>query len=855
MTRQEPPRRFGHFSGWRTVLSTYHELSFCSTGSFTAVFAGQLWLIFWLLLLAAPTQADEHGLGRTIRIGIFPFSPMNFIDKDGSAKGLNPDLLREIFRDEATHIEFVPGNWAEGLKRLENEEIDVMMSVAYSDERAKVMDYGRESVLQLWGQIFARPEDHSKNISDLYGRKIAVMHLDISGINFIKTVKQLGGSVRIIEYESHGEVFQAVHSGEVDAGVAPQHFGLRHADDYNLIGTSILFSPFSIYFTCKKGLRRDILDHIDAHLAAWKMDKKSFYFQTLNRWMSSPGGPGALPSWLMPLFSLIVAATVISLGFIFLLNSAVKRKTRELKASEKRFRDIALNISDWIWETDAEGVYLFCSEHSSGLLGYRPEELLGRCCFDFMPPEQAERARRIFRESAAAQHAFRNKEQTFIGKDGTEICLLTSAVPIQDDSGTLLGFRGVDTDITARKAAENEKKALEARLAQAQKMEAVGTLAGGIAHDFNNILAAIVGYAELAKNDCPPGSETTEYIGEILRASTRARDLVKQIMAFSRQTETNSIPLQPAHLVKEAVKMLRPFLPATIEIRQNLEQAGSTVLADPSQLHQIVINLCTNAFHAMEEKGGFLDITLKTIFLSAEDLRKEPHLLPGPFIRLSVADSGTGMAPEIREKIFFPYFTTKEMGKGTGMGLSIVHGIVKGFGGFITCYSQLGEGTVFQVFLPVSASQPALPEREAPIPGGNECILFVDDEKMIAAMSTTLLENLGYSVLAVTDSTHALNVFRENPERFDLVITDQTMPSLTGAELAIALLQIRPELPIILCTGHSTIMTKEKAEAIGISAFAFKPLAKSEIACLVRQVLDKKIRDGAQSAPCQKTSI
>jgi len=806
--------------------------------------ARRFWLVFLLLtLVAAPVHALENGLGGTVRIGIFPFNPINYIDKDGSAKGLNPDLLRELFRDQTTRLEFVPGNWAEGLKRLEEEEIDVMMSVAFSDERAKVMDYGREPVLQLWGQVFSRQEDHSKNISDLFGKKIGIMRKDISGENFIDTIEQLGGSCRIIEYPDHGEVFRAVQNGEADAGVAPQHFGLRHAGEYNLIGTSILFSPFSIYFTCKKGLHRELLAHIDSQLTAWKKDKNSVYFKILNRWMAPAGGTSSIPGWLTPVLSVIVAAILIALGFILLLNSAVRRKTRELKASETRFRDIALNISDWIWEVDGEGVYAYCSEHSAGLLDYQPEELLGRCCFDFMPQEEADETRRIFNESAAAQKAYRNKEQIRIRKDGTKICLLTSAVPIRDDSGRLLGFRGVDTDITARKQAEKEKKGLEARLAQAQKMEAVGTLAGGIAHDFNNILTAIVGYAELTRDSCPPGSNAHAFLGEILHAGLRARELVKQILAFSRQTEATCIPLQPALLVKEAVKMLRPSLPATIEIRQNIEQSPSTILADPSQLHQIVMNLCTNAYHAMEEKGGFLDITLKSVFLSAEDLQKEPQLLPGPFIRLSVADSGTGIAPDIREKIFDPYFTTKAMGKGTGMGLSIVHGIVKSYGGFITCYSQPGEGTVFHVLVPIIAKpEIAVPDDEGAIPTGNERILFVDDEKMIAEMSTVLLENLGYSVFAVTASRQALHVFREDPARFDLVITDQTMPSLTGAELACELLRIRPNLPIILCTGHSTIMTEEKARSMGISTFALKPLAKREMACLVRRVLDNPCR-------------
>ncbi len=798
-------------------------------------------LIIFLMLVVAPAKGGSTGLEGTIRIGIFPFNPINFIDKDGSAEGINPDLLREIFRRENVTLAFVPGSWAEGLKRLEDEEIDIMMSVGYSEERAKIMDYGQESVLQLWGQVFARPEAHSENISGLFGRKIGVMRKDISGSNFISTIEKLGGSCQIVEYPSHGDVFQAVQKGEVDGGVAPQHFGLRHAAQYNLIGTSILFSPFSIYFTSKKGLHRELLDHIDGHLHDWKNDKESYYHETLKKWLAPALGPRSLPTWLVPALLFISIAIIISSCFIILLNRAVRRKTRELKESELRFRDIAFSISDWIWEVDRTGVYTFSTEHSEDLLGFRPDEMIGRSCFDFLAAEMVENARFRLTLSVETGASFRHEELVAIHKNGKRIDLLSSGVVIRSGSGKIIGVRGVDTDITAKKIAEKDKKAMEKKLAQGQKMEAIGTLAGGIAHDFNNILAAILGYAELAKEDIEPESEPALYLDEILRASIRARELVKQILAFSRQAEATKIPLQPAILVKEAVKMLRPSLPATIEIRQNIERSDVTILADPTQINQIVINLCTNAFHAMEEMGGVLDISLKSVDLNAEDLSKEPHIQPGTFMKLTVADSGTGIDPEYLEKIFDPYFTTKEIGKGTGMGLSIVHGIVRDSGGFISCYSELGQGTVFHVLLPALPNTAmAVAEKAENLPRGEERILFVDDEPMVAEMSKVLLETLGYRVLALTDSRRALTAFRETPQRFDLVITDQTMPVLTGAELARELLQIRPELPIILCSGYSSTMTKEKAAAMGIREFALKPLVKKEMAFLIRRVLARE---------------
>jgi len=376
-------------------------------------------------------------------------------------------------------------------------------------------------------------------------------------------------------------------------------------------------------------------------------------------------------------------------------------------------------------------------------------------------------------------------------------------------------------------------------LRQAQKIEAIGTLAGGIAHDFNNILAAILGYAEMAREDCQPGTTVAKDLDKVLEGGNRAKDLVQQILVFSRQDEMERIPMQPASVVKEAIKMLRPSLPTTIDINQDIICATTQILADPTQIHQILMNLCTNAFHAMEETGGKLNISLKEVTLTHEDLLHEPNVEAGNFIQLSVSDSGPGIPPEIKKNIFNPYFTTKETGKGTGMGLAIVHGIVKSYGGFISLYSEPGEDTVFHVFLPVIVKE-LLPEIKdiEPIPIGRERILFIDDEEILAEMGKSMLERLGYQVTVRNNSMEALEIFQNQPDLFDLVITDQTMPGMTGADIARKMIQIRPDIPIILCTGYSTVISDEKAKSYGIKEFALKPLSKKDIAVLIRKVLD-----------------
>ena len=392
-------------------------------------------------------------------------------------------------------------------------------------------------------------------------------------------------------------------------------------------------------------------------------------------------------------------------------------------------------------------------------------------------------------------------------------------------------------NIAERKRMEEEQSRLQAQLVQAQKMQAIGTLAGGIAHDFNNILGAVIGYAEMAREDSPKGAKAARYLDKVLEASDRARNLVKQILAFSRQQDSERVSLDPGLIVKEVVKLLRPSLPSTIAISHRIE-TGRTVLANPTQMHQMLMNLATNAFHAMEQTGGSLEIAIDDIDFGEAASVLHPIIDTGPFVRLSVTDSGPGIPAEIKEQIFDPYFTTKEVGKGTGMGLAIVDGIVRGSGGFITCDSEPGKGTVFTIFLPACNVEATATGDEADgIVLNSGHILLVDDEEILIEMGQPLLERLGYEVTAHTSSLDALATFQRDPHRFDAVITDQTMPGMTGLDLARRLLQIRPELPIILCTGYSNLVDETTAKAWGIKGFAMKPLTKKEVVVLLNEAL------------------
>ncbi len=410
---------------------------------------------------------------------------------------------------------------------------------------------------------------------------------------------------------------------------------------------------------------------------------------------------------------------------------------------------------------------------------------------------------------------------------------------VKDDQGHPLSIFMRVHDLTNARQEIEEQKRIADQLRQAQKMEAIGTLAGGIAHDFNNLLGIILGYTELAKDDAPSGSPLEEDLEQVIEGAYRARDLVKQILAFSRQAEIQRIPMQMQSLVKEALKMLRSSLPTTIEIKDDVDSSCGVVLADPTHVHQILMNLCTNADHAMEETGGVLKVSLQTVHFDSESRHVVPQLEPGEYIELMVSDTGTGIGPDVIDKIFDPFFTTKEIDKGTGMGLSIIHGIISEYGGAITVESELGKGTTFHVYFPIVDQEEIPVEKEAEIiPMGRERILFIDDEELLAKMGKDMLERLGYHVTMRLNSLDALTAFQNNPEAFDLIITDQTMPSMTGTDLARRMLQIRPDIPIILCTGFSNLVDEESAKLMGIREFAMKPLTKGKIATLLRKVLN-----------------
>ncbi len=417
-------------------------------------------------------------------------------------------------------------------------------------------------------------------------------------------------------------------------------------------------------------------------------------------------------------------------------------------------------------------------------------------------------------------------------KDGSLYEEEASISPVLDNKNEITHFVAVKRDVS-------DQLNLEKQFHQAQKMEAIGTLAGGIAHDFNNILYAVIGFAELAMEELPEDSPVRAKLDQILTAGGRARDLVKQILTLSRQTEAERMPLQVNHIVREALKLLRPSFPTTIEFRHTIS-TSALVHGDAAQIHQVLMNLCTNAYHAMREKGGVLSIDLCEVSIDSETASHLEDINPGRYIKLSVGDTGYGIVQVHVDKIFEPYFTTKERGEGTGLGLSVVHGAVKSHGGAISVYSEPDQGTTFHVFLPIiEDGSVKTPTTVKPIPKGDERLLLVDDELNIVELEKQMLQRLGYRVTTRNSSPDALNLFRERPDDFDLVITDFTMPTITGDRLAKEFMKIRSDIPIILCTGFSERISEEQAKAMGIRDFVMKPIVRRQMAETVRRVLDE----------------
>jgi PAS domain S-box-containing protein len=514
----------------------------------------------------------------------------------------------------------------------------------------------------------------------------------------------------------------------------------------------------------------------------------------------------------------------------------LKRIENALRQSEEKFRGITERLFDVVFTTDREGNLTYLSPSAELIFQYRPEERMGGHFLDNVPESEHSRIVQLMKKVLEGEEIgiFETEARS---RDGMPVRIQVNVSAIVEDD-EIVGTLGVIRNVTRYREIEDQ-------LRQSQKMEAIGTLAGGIAHDFNNILGIIIGNAELSMEDLPKDHICQENLEEIFKASLRAGDLVNQILTFSRKTESQLQPIQLGPMIKESLKLMRASIPKTIEIRQQIADNVDYINADPNRINQVLINICNNAHHAIGKRNGILEVVLENIDLTnGKTMQTYKDLSPGRYVKLRISDTGHGIEPDIIDRIFDPYFTTKKVDEGSGMGLSVVHGIIKEHEGVIRVNSEPGKGTSFIIFFPaIRHTRKKEEDLKKSLPIGKERILFVDDEESILSICGEQLKRLGYQLTTIENGQRALNEFRKNPHQFDLIITDQTMPKMEGVDLARAVREIRPNIPIILCSGYSDLLNDEEIKDSGISELLTKPIVKSQLADVVRKVLDQQKKE------------
>ena len=557
------------------------------------------------------------------------------------------------------------------------------------------------------------------------------------------------------------------------------------------------------------------------------------------------GRPLSLLAEFKEVILISVAAFVIMLILLaFLSLNMVRRKKAEaaLLASEGFLSSVLDNLPDMVFVKDAENLrFVRLNKAGEKIFGHSQQNIVGKNDFDFFPRDEAEFFTQMDRQTLENQELLDIPEEPIHTPDGLRY-LHTKKIPILDSHGIPSYLIGISRDITELKNADQTRRELEDKLKQAQKMESIGTLAGGIAHDFNNILSSIIGYTELAQRQSNSPAVVERLLNGALKGTERAKQLVRQILTFSRKGVSERVPIVLADVVKEGLDLLRSSLPSTISIQESLT-SRSCVHADPTQMHQIIMNLGTNGYQAMLDNGGTLVVRLDEEHINMRGEARVIDIEPGWYLHLSIQDTGRGMDKETLDRMFDPYFTTKGPESGTGLGLAVVHGIVKNHGGHIAVYSEPEIGTTVDIYLPVSASDSDFTENptvKRDVSGGSEKILLVDDEKDIVLLTQKYLTSYGYEVNGFTSSLEALLEYKRNSAEYDMLMTDMTMPRMTGIELAREVFQVNQDLPVVLCTGHSDDIDRDRALSMGIKAYCEKPMNIDDILLTIREVFDRQ---------------
>ncbi|MBN2337944.1 MAG: transporter substrate-binding domain-containing protein [Acidobacteria bacterium] len=781
-----------------------------------------------------PASAERGEAGkRRVRFGVYENRPKIYTDDAGRGAGIFGEVLEAIAEREGWNLVAVGCDWDRCLEQLREGRIDLMPDVAISDEREREFDFHREEVLSSWSTLYARKGARIRSIPDLDGRRIAVLSGSVQKTALERLLKGFGFQAAFIEADSFGEAYGLASRGDADAVASNQYFGDYYHGRYQLEKTPIVFHPVSLYYAARAGAGGDLLEAIDRNLRRMKAEPRSAYYRALERWMERPPRV-VVPRYIPWVLGGIAALLAAALSLLLLFRRQLRTRTRhlaesneKLRDSEAKFRDLFHNHSAVKLLIDpADGAIVEANRAAERFYGWTGARLCGMRIGEIstLSPdrirEEMDKARDRERMHFESRHRL---------ADGSvrDVAVFGSGIEIQ---GRML-LHAIVHDIT-------ERRRLESHLRQAQKMEAVGRLAGGVAHDYNNMLGVIVGYAEMGMEQVEPGGPLEECFGEILKAAGHSAEITRQLLAFARVQPMSPKSLDLDGAVEASLNMLRRLIGE--QIRLEWVPAGGLwpVRIDPGQLNQVLVNLCVNARDAIADVGRIV-IETENAVVDQTFAAGHEGMTAGEYVLMSVSDDGCGMDAETLEHLFEPFFSTKEVGRGTGLGLATVYGIVKQNGGYVHVQSEKGKGTTLRVYLPRHAAapdtQPAGEPVETPA-GRGETLLLVEDDASVRRMTRRMLEKLGYRVLEAASPAEATATADAHVGAIDLAITDMVMPGMNGRDLARALRARHPGLKVLFMSGHSADAVPG-APAAPPSPFLQKPFSMKDLAAGVHQAL------------------
>ncbi len=804
-------------------------------------FIGKRGILVFLLLLVIPLSAGSLFAGsRIVRVGIYQNEPKIHLSEEGEPSGFMVELLEAVADEEDWSLDWVPGEWPRLMDSLTMGRIDILPDVAFSGERSQYLDFHPTPAAESWSQVYTASSIGS--LADLHGKRIAVLEGSIQESTFRRLAKAMDCAVEIIPVDSYEEAFRLTRDGETEACVANHFFGDTFYRDYGLVKTPVIFDPVTLHYAVATGRNQDLLAAIENRLSAWRGDIDSPYYRLLGE-LYTPEKVPFIPAHLKWILYAALALLIVAGAAAFILKWQVRARTAGLAKANRdvrRFKTVFDEANFGAYICDLEGNFTYMNRAFEKMYGYSAGELTGRHIGVVLPgPEGA--VLREFKKILEEQNGFQSTEAVHLKKDGSLFTTLTNGILIRDDEGSPLFAAGTAVDITPFKQAQMENEKLQNQLFQAEKLKSLGRLAGGVAHDFNNALQAILGYTEMSLHDCSAGSDLHKSLVEIRKAALHSAELTGQLLAFARKQDINPRPIDLNGTVENMLNMLRQLLGEHVKLRFIPEVHICRVLMDPVQVSQILVNLVVNARDAIEGSGT---VTIQT---SEVTVAEGDHELlekgPGRYARILVSDTGKGMDSRTMNSIFDPFYTTKDVGRGTGLGLASVFGSVKQNGGFIEVSSTPGEGSEFRIYIPCCedrhADNESDREPDPQSPADEDTVMVVDDDSSILGVASGMLQMLGYSVITAISPEEGLRTAEDHSAQISVLITDKGMPGMTGEDFAGHFRTIHPETAIIYMSGYSSDVIPSSGAAPK-GSFLQKPFSMRSLSEAVRNALNSR---------------